>query len=570
MKLLFTILLFALPTVIYPQYIRFDVTNLMAGPASGPWMLEYPQAENNFFVDDRDIFNGNYAYVSLGWSSAAVNPALCIGINAITESSCIEENSAQLNGINNVKLFLDGFSLAQFHHINTVDANLAWNIPGQAGDERVYVSGRGEIRVDGIAKLKATNCRISLRVCYPAPAGQGNIVSGSGWGEIDPASDDFWEAEFDPNNTGQVEFEFESFFPVIQGCYGSYNARIKIKPTQNRENLAAQQVFNGEEPYSTINLDYSDVLFNISSATQGSALKVNDLIAANKIERAPGGSLPATINAISDIYWQLGTTLSEFNMDVVFDVSSVRGVDNSNNLRILKRANSSADWVVYSDYNPADETQITANNVTSFSEFAIGSVGSDALPVELNLFRAELRIDKVMLSWVTETEVNNMGFEVEKKSAKKWLKIGFVEGHGNSNSRKFYEFIDNDLSDQGKHIYRLKQVDTDGTISYSSEVIVEVNQPLSYSLKQNFPNPFNPTTTIEYQLPSSGEVKLIVYDLLGREVSELVNEKQDVGKYSVQFNASGLTSGIYIYTLQAVSEDGTKNFSATRRLMLIK
>jgi len=85
-----------------------------------------------------------------------------------------------------------------------------------------------------------------------------------------------------------------------------------------------------------------------------------------------------------------------------------------------------------------------------------------------------------------------------------------------------------------------------------------------YKLQQNYPNPFNPTTTISYSILNSGLVILKVYDILGTEVAELVNEAKEAGNYSVTFNASKFPSGIYFYTLTS------GNFMATKKLILLK
>ena len=88
--------------------------------------------------------------------------------------------------------------------------------------------------------------------------------------------------------------------------------------------------------------------------------------------------------------------------------------------------------------------------------------------------------------------------------------------------------------------------------------------PKEYELSQNYPNPFNPATTINYQLPKTSDVTLKVYDVLGREVKALVNERQSPGKYSVTFHTETLTSGIYFYRLCA------GDYSSTKKLMLLK
>lgn len=193
------------------------------------------------------------------------------------------------------------------------------------------------------------------------------------------------------------------------------------------------------------------------------------------------------------------------------------------------------------------------------------TVGNDTpLPVELSFFTASVKDLSVELKWVTETELNNYGFEIER-SAKdaEWLKMGFIEGHGNSNSPKKYSYTDNGPVGGNVFKYRLKQIDTDGSYEYSNEI--EVALVLNnFVLYQNYPNPFNPNTRINYSIPQKSEVQIIIYDDLGKEVAVLVNEEKDTGRYEVLFDASGLTSGVYFYQLQAGS------FIETKKMLLIK
>jgi hypothetical protein len=217
----------------------------------------------------------------------------------------------------------------------------------------------------------------------------------------------------------------------------------------------------------------------------------------------------------------------------------------------------------YSDFiwaTPAAETKGTQNN-------------SQALPVELTSFTASTSSASgsvsVELNWETATEVNNYGFEVERKILKQvqndsWENIGFVEGHGNSNSPKLYSYTDNTIEASGKYNYRLKQIDIDGTFEYSDIVEANLGTPEQFELDQNFPNPFNPTTSISFNLPMDSDVKLNVFNVLGEEVAELLNENITAGYHSINFNASELNSGIYFYKLE------TNNFTQIRKMMLVK
>ncbi len=188
----------------------------------------------------------------------------------------------------------------------------------------------------------------------------------------------------------------------------------------------------------------------------------------------------------------------------------------------------------------------------------------EIVPVEFISFNAAGHNGEVQISWSTATETNNKGFQVERKDnfSGKWNPEGFVGGSGTSTEKKDYAFADKNPS-AGINYYRLKQIDLNGSFSYSK--VIEVNVvPVDFVLKQNYPNPFNPSTTIEYYTAQPGKVSLKVYDITGKEAADLVNENQKAGQHSIKFNAAGLASGVYLYSLEA------GNFTATKKLMLIK
>jgi len=194
---------------------------------------------------------------------------------------------------------------------------------------------------------------------------------------------------------------------------------------------------------------------------------------------------------------------------------------------------------------------------------------NEPLPVELASFTAEANGNKVDLSWETATELNNYGFDIERsiKSGENeeplWVTIGFAEGNGNSNSPKQYSFTDNNPYGGSWFVYRLKQIDTDGSYEYSDEIEVEI-VPTIYVLYQNYPNPFNPVTNIKFSLPEAGKVSIIIYNSLGELVTELVNKDFDAGYHKVEFRANRYASGVYIYRLVS------NNFVATKKMLLLK
>jgi len=187
------------------------------------------------------------------------------------------------------------------------------------------------------------------------------------------------------------------------------------------------------------------------------------------------------------------------------------------------------------------------------------------IPVELLSFNASVIDDGVNLIWTTATETNNFGFEVERKVASSdWGKVGFVNGKGTTTNISSYSFRDESIV-PGKYFYRLKQIDYDGSYSYSKEIEVDLSKlPVEFALSQNYPNPFNPATIINYQLAENSFVTLKIYDVLGNEVVTLVNEPQPAGVFTVQFDGSTLASGMYIYKLM------TENFTTSKKMMLLK
>jgi len=207
-----------------------------------------------------------------------------------------------------------------------------------------------------------------------------------------------------------------------------------------------------------------------------------------------------------------------------------------------------------------------------------GAVGisSTVLPVELVAFTATANRMNADLHWSTATEVNNYGFEIERRQTATWDKVGFVSGAGSSNAPRNYSYTDNNLS-PGRYTYRLKQVDNNGAFSYHGSVEVVIGlAPQAFALFQNYPNPFNPSTVISYQLAVNSQVTLKVYDVLGKEVATLVNGRQEGGSYTVPFNTNegtlGLSSGVYFYRLEAHQKDGGQagSFVSTKKLVLMK
>ncbi|GAB1350803.1 hypothetical protein MASR1M107_30180 [Ignavibacteriales bacterium] len=208
--------------------------------------------------------------------------------------------------------------------------------------------------------------------------------------------------------------------------------------------------------------------------------------------------------------------------------------------------------------------QFISFDATSLSKRIAKFTDSDnQLPVELVSFSGRLAGNSIQLNWQTATEVDNNGFEVERKTPNSdWSKIGFIEGHGMCNLPKYYTYSDIMVTNGSKYYYRLKQIDGDGTFTYSNIIEISTSGITTFRLEQNYPNPFNPETVIRFVLPVAGEIRLEVFSPLGERISTLAEGFRETGVHSVGMNAKNLSAGVYFYTLTHSGK------SITRKLIL--
>ena len=206
----------------------------------------------------------------------------------------------------------------------------------------------------------------------------------------------------------------------------------------------------------------------------------------------------------------------------------------------------------------------------------IAAIGTDqyfalhglTVPVELTSFTAVADYGLVKLQWSTATETNNQGFEVQRSLGGEFVTIAFIDGHGTTTETQDYSYTDRNVN-AGSYSYRLKQVDFDGSFEYSNVIDADVPAPAEFTLDQNYPNPFNPSTKIEFRLAVDSKVRLKVFNVLGQELASLVNANLIAGGHSVNFDASSLNSGVYLYRVEATGIDGT-NFVDVKKMILTK
>lgn len=219
---------------------------------------------------------------------------------------------------------------------------------------------------------------------------------------------------------------------------------------------------------------------------------------------------------------------------------------------------------------PGKDNRFGAGRVDAYDAY---TQAKDEIPVELTSFNAAVSGNNIQISWATATELNNDGFEIQRAflhpefGKSPYAPIAFVKGKGTTTELNSYTYSDKQLT-PGVYFYRLKQKDFDGTFEYSNEVAVEVLYPSEFVLQQNYPNPFNPATVIDYSLAEKADVKIVIYSILGEEITSLVNMSKEAGYHKYHFDGTGLTSGTYIYQLQARGSSGL--FVDSKKMIMIK
>ena len=271
--------------------------------------------------------------------------------------------------------------------------------------------------------------------------------------------------------------------------------------------------------------------------------------------------------------WEVGfqakqtqTNTVFFKMPIEIKITFTSGPDTT--VRVMNDVNNQLFNFMFTRQPSA--VQFDPNNQIVLKSATLQQIAP--VPVELTSLSASANGNIVMLKWTTATEINNRGFEIQRKVFSPqsavgnfdFERVGFVQGIGTSTHAKEYSYVDA-ISKYGKYLYRLKQIDFDGKVTYSEEVSVEAgSKPENFVLEQNYPNPFNPTTFIKFSLPQASKVNLSIYNSLGELVNVLAFGEYEAGVYERVFDASGLASGIYIYILR------TENVVLKQKMVLMK
>jgi hypothetical protein len=339
--------------------------------------------------------------------------------------------------------------------------------------------------------------------------------------------------------------------------------------------------------YSVKNRSVS-LSFSNSSVLKGGKISVSHNNAPGSTIITPFSDGAITINKRSNMSWTVtqsgGWSMGSVTLNVKVRADGLEGVSDVSGLALI-RDNTKAGGSFVSGTGSSAQPEVSRFSMSitdlggngSPNIFYIGASNSNPLPVMIGEFTASAVNRDAKLKWTTLNEVNNSGFEIErsKKSAEgsfgNWEKIGFVKGAGNSSAENVYGFDDKKLN-EGVYRFRIKQVDYNGNYEYfnpSNQADLIIGKPASFEMSQNYPNPSNPVSKIDYQLPFDAKVSLRVYDISGQEVAVLVDGNVTAGFHTTEFKGSNLASGVYFYRIDATGVSG-ENFAKTMKMVLVK
>ena len=337
--------------------------------------------------------------------------------------------------------------------------------------------------------------------------------------------------------------DFVTNFGPLSGQLGAA-VRMTV-PAGNPGNLVTALIRN----YTDINRPNSDMEFHVWANNGG--IPGADLITPFLVtpEATVANTSPMTRIDLRPYFTQLSGLTGDFWIGFMVPQDTVWITIKQPGAALRSFYNNGTTWVVYTN-----------------TDFHFRCVLGDErnVPVELTSFTANVTQGNVVLNWTTATEINNQGFEVQKRTVNgQYSIIGHVQGNGTTTEIKNYSFTDAGVA-LGTYYYRLKQVDFNGDFEFSNEIFVDVNAPLEFALAQNYPNPFNPTTSINFSIAEPTFVKLAIYNLLGEEVQVLKNDYMEAGTFKINFDASSLPSGMYLYKIE------TAQYSSIKKMMLMK
>ncbi|MDA0986517.1 MAG: T9SS type A sorting domain-containing protein [Bacteroidetes bacterium] len=563
-------------------FLKFNVKNLKAFPNCGDTMFTGQQACGAATY---------YAFTKVGWDVDS------------SKSICVAESLNVLTSPQNVSIKIDSLQLYGYHKVNTEDYNLPPNT-GNLGDERIYLNGIVDIMEGLSLKLRLRNVILMNDVRYPTPIGSGDpcvgTIKAEAFGIIDTTvGDQTWINEISSVGSRVIGMGIENFSPVgvnTADCpngFGFYNGIVSLYRMPG-------SIFG----YRTISLPTQGSAINYTST-----ITFNDLSAEFNFTRAMFGrdSLPVNTNsgrrvavAVSRSFnenniintpknikyspeapwFHIATTMKDYVASATFDFTNLSSQIPVNRIVFLHERGDSLLPIRYQTY--LGNNKIRIDSISGWRDLTIGIRESNAIlqlnTRNINFGQVKQHLTKdttfviTNLSTTDTLVIMNMMATPAVFSAKSYLRKIPPSGTRIDTIRFTPATLGSVVGGLGIVSNTAKGVDT---ILLSANVITSVpvgtNIPTVFSLEQNYPNPFNPQTTIKYGLPKESFVKIEIFNMLGQKVDELLNEVQSAHYYEVVWDGKNLSSGMYLYKIEATDVSDQKNkFTSIKKMILMK
>ena len=565
-----------------------------------------------FGVNDLEAYNrtGNWIYDADGptfpsddgnWLTFSTTPGYpfhyfaetFIHQGTPTSIVCTVENVPLATSPGQIGISFTQFNLVAFKRINTVDPLAAWDIPGQSGDERVYANASGYITFEGAPVLKMNNATFIITTPYPSQAQiralspllagwTGNIGSGApqtgfGFGELELSEcDPAWAALFAASDY-KVQLNMVGITSTVTQTAGYFEFGLEILPATVPNETGNEYLEITNLPF---NVDFPaiDVGVEVLDAVPGGQNNDMQHIWLNEVLAAPSGALPDGLNFTTQKYWELGTTLTSFNVNLRFSLDSGDFGKAAEDWRILYRYNELHPWAVWQDFSLLSPNLISANNVSQIGEFTIASPNEENVPVVLSaLFVTVNSSNQAVLNWATSSETDMVGFRVYASAANVLndalcLTPVLIPAH-NSSSGASYTFTANELEAPGTYYFWLESLDQDGNNDFFGPLVTTLDDfvpplPERTALGNAYPNPFKQgsSASIAVDVKAGDSGSLGIYNLAGQRIASFAVQpgSQTVVWNGLDSRGTACASGIYFYRLD------TATHKDTRKLVIVK
>lgn len=419
--------------------------------------------------------------------------------------------------------------------IVAVDGNI---ITGAGGFGQEYPEGSGEIRFFGTSASAphAAACAALIWSAYPG------LTNTQVKQRILDKATDLGSSGFDYTfGYGRIDVQQACDSPefLVNGINGGSSALINssITPGDDFAELTGYTLIADQPPY----LSYLDsIRFTLSGSADAADFDNFYLYIDNNGDKV-------ITPVIDDL---LGT--QSYAPLLHFGNLSYSFTDAGSDIILVADVNSNANPSHFLDVQLQNNTDVEAyfDVYPTTTNFPFDPPDI-SLPVELIYFTAVLNNDKISLAWETASEINSAYFEIKKINEQDTTTLTKINAAGNSSDVNSYSYIDKSITYGNTVTYSLYLIENNGHRKKLDQATITVSFPEEWELAQNYPNPFNPSTKIKFELPKPESVKIEVYNIIGQKIETLLNQPMPAGYHEIEFNGQNLSSGVYLYKIEA-------------------